>query len=102
MCYRRHGHNNLDDPRITQPATYKLIDEHPPALKLYTDKLLALGVVTIKELDNEVADIDAENEKDYNESKQYTPDPAEWLASNWQVVNSYVVEFIVVTFSPLG
>ena len=36
VCYRRHGHNELDEPSLTQPLTYSEIRRHPPVLQLYT------------------------------------------------------------------
>ena len=38
--YRRHGHNELDDPTITQPGMYASISSHPPVLDIYTEQLL--------------------------------------------------------------
>jgi 2-oxoglutarate dehydrogenase E1 component len=51
--YRRHGHNEGDEPRYTQPAMYRLIDEHPPVRDLYVRRLVQLGVVTQRQADAE-------------------------------------------------
>lgn len=45
LCYRRHGHNEGDEPRFTQPTLYKTIEKHPDPLKIYADKLLKAGEV---------------------------------------------------------
>src|SRR5262249_8784495 len=45
VCYRRHGHNEADEPAATQPTMYQVIRRHPTARKLYADKLVADGVV---------------------------------------------------------
>ena len=45
VCYRRHGHNEADEPAATQPVMYKVIRQHPTARKLYADKLVAEGVL---------------------------------------------------------
>jgi 2-oxoglutarate dehydrogenase E1 component len=45
VCYRRYGHNEGDDPTFTQPLLYKQIDAHPRVGTLYTERLLAEGVV---------------------------------------------------------
>jgi 2-oxoglutarate dehydrogenase E1 component len=84
VCYRRHGHNTLDDPSIYNPMTQKLIDNHPTALQIYTKKLLELGVATQQELDDLTRQNLDEYNADYVESKGFQPDPLEWLASNWQ------------------
>lgn len=44
--YRRYGHNEMDEPMLTQPLMYKKIKEHPNVLDIYTEKLLKEGVVT--------------------------------------------------------
>jgi 2-oxoglutarate dehydrogenase E1 component len=45
VCYRRHGHNEADEPAATQPVMYRVIRQHPTARKLYADKLVADGVI---------------------------------------------------------
>ncbi|KAF0814132.1 2-oxoglutarate dehydrogenase E1 component [Andreprevotia sp. IGB-42] len=46
VCFRRHGHNEADDPFITQPMMYKKIAQHPGVRKKYVDRLIAEGVVS--------------------------------------------------------
>jgi 2-oxoglutarate dehydrogenase E1 component len=53
--YRRHGHNEGDEPRYTQPVMYQRIDAHPTVRELYARRLVALGVVP-----QDVADAEAE------------------------------------------
>ncbi len=45
VCYRRHGHNEADEPAATQPLMYQLIRARPPARELYAQKLTAEGVI---------------------------------------------------------
>src|SRR3977135_2501024 len=45
VCYRKLGHNEQDEPFVTQPLMYKKIAQHPGTRKLYADKLVAQGVV---------------------------------------------------------
>jgi len=46
VCYRRHGHNEADEPAATQPEMYRVIRQHLSARRLYADQLVAAGVVT--------------------------------------------------------
>jgi 2-oxoglutarate dehydrogenase E1 component len=45
VCFRKLGHNEQDEPMVTQPLMYKKIAQHPGTRKLYADKLVAQGVV---------------------------------------------------------
>jgi 2-oxoglutarate dehydrogenase E1 component len=46
VCYRRHGHNEADEPAATQPGMYRVIRQHPSARRLYADQLTGAGVLT--------------------------------------------------------
>jgi 2-oxoglutarate dehydrogenase E1 component len=51
VCFRKHGHNEADEPTFTQPVMYKLIAEHPGVRTLYDEKMIAAGDATREELD---------------------------------------------------
>lgn len=49
VCYRRNGHNEMDEPMFTQPLMYKQIKKQKGVLKKYAEKLIAEGVVTAQD-----------------------------------------------------
>ncbi|HMC59248.1 MAG TPA: thiamine pyrophosphate-dependent enzyme, partial [Candidatus Solibacter sp.] len=49
ICYRRHGHNEGDDPSYTQPIMYRKIKAHPPVGAIYAEKLVREGVLAEEE-----------------------------------------------------
>ncbi|XP_069190724.1 2-oxoglutarate dehydrogenase complex component E1 isoform X4 [Procambarus clarkii] len=50
VCYRRNGHNEIDEPMFTQPLMYNRIRKLKPVLELYADKLIKEGVVSAEEV----------------------------------------------------
>jgi len=56
VCYRKLGHNEQDEPMVTQPLMYKKIQMHPGTRKLYADKLVAEGVLRPEAPDEIIAD----------------------------------------------
>jgi 2-oxoglutarate dehydrogenase E1 component len=55
ICFRKLGHNEQDEPMVTQPLMYKIIAAHPGTRKLYADRLAAQGVIAADEADKMVA-----------------------------------------------
>ncbi len=56
VCYRRHGHNESDEPKFTQPKLYNIISKHPNPREVYTQKLIEKGNVEAeiaKQMDEE-------------------------------------------------
>jgi len=51
VCFRKLGHNEQDEPMVTQPLMYKLIAKHPGTRRLYAEKLAAQGVIKPEEAD---------------------------------------------------
>ena len=54
VCYRRHGHNEGDDPKFTQPHLYALIDQHPNPREVYTQYLMDHGEADAKDMAREM------------------------------------------------
>lgn len=53
LCYRRHGHNEGDEPRFTQPLLYKAINKHPNPRDIYSIFLIEEGIFTREEIRNQ-------------------------------------------------
>jgi 2-oxoglutarate dehydrogenase E1 component len=56
VCFRKLGHNEQDEPLVTQPLMYKKIGQHPGTRKLYADRLVAQGVVRPEEAEQMIKD----------------------------------------------
>lgn len=70
LSYRKYGHNEGDEPRFTQPLLYKAIASHPNPRDIYANKLIASGVISRQEVDQEIARFDEQLEQNYEASKQ--------------------------------
>ena len=56
VCFRKLGHNEGDDPTLTQPMMYKAVSKHPGTRALYADKLVKEGVITVEEAEGYIQD----------------------------------------------
>jgi 2-oxoglutarate decarboxylase len=70
VCYRRHGHNEADDPSFTQPEMYRLIDERPSVRRLYTERLAKRGDLTPEQAEDVLRDFQARLEAAFDEAKE--------------------------------
>jgi 2-oxoglutarate dehydrogenase E1 component len=83
FCYRRHGHNEGDEPAFTQPVMYKRIATHPSTLEIYSKRLIAEGVMTEGEIDKAKADWRARLDAELEAGSGYKPNKADWLDGKW-------------------
>uniref|UniRef100_A0A8C5HPQ7 2-oxoglutarate dehydrogenase complex component E1 n=1 Tax=Gouania willdenowi TaxID=441366 RepID=A0A8C5HPQ7_GOUWI len=84
VCYRRFGHNEMDEPIFTQPLMYKQIRQQEHVLKKYSRKLIAEGAVTLQEFEEEIAKYDKICEEAYTSSKdEKILHIRHWLDSPW-------------------
>ncbi|MBO3084787.1 multifunctional oxoglutarate decarboxylase/oxoglutarate dehydrogenase thiamine pyrophosphate-binding subunit/dihydrolipoyllysine-residue succinyltransferase subunit [Cellulomonas fengjieae] len=79
VCYRRRGHNEGDDPSMTQPLMYNLIEAKRSVRKLYTETLVARGDITIEEAEQALQDYQQQLERVFAETREdgYVPAPPE-------------------------
>ena len=69
VCYRRRGHNEADDPSLTQPLMYKLIDAKRSVRKQYTEALIGRGDITVEEAEQALRDYQGQLEKVFQETR---------------------------------
>ncbi|MGH8868913.1 MAG: multifunctional oxoglutarate decarboxylase/oxoglutarate dehydrogenase thiamine pyrophosphate-binding subunit/dihydrolipoyllysine-residue succinyltransferase subunit [Actinomycetes bacterium] len=70
VCYRRRGHNEGDDPSMTQPLMYDLIDQKRSVRKLYTEALVGRGDITVEEAEQALKDYSDQLEKVFVETRE--------------------------------
>jgi 2-oxoglutarate dehydrogenase E1 component len=83
FCYRRFGHNEGDDPTMTQPLMYAKIKDHPTVRDLYAQRLVAEGTATQGEVDGWIAEFDKFLDAEFEGGKSYHADKADWLDGKW-------------------
>ncbi len=83
FCYRRHGHNEGDEPSFTQPLMYKAIAKHPSTLEIYGNKLVGEGVVTAGDVDKMKADWRSRLDTELDAALSYRANKADWLDGRW-------------------
>ena len=88
FCYRRHGHNEGDEPAFTQPLMYKAIAAHPTTVEIYGKKLVGDGVLTDGEVERMKADWRAKLEVELDASQSYRPNSADWLDGRWSDIKA--------------
>ncbi|MDQ2724205.1 MAG: multifunctional oxoglutarate decarboxylase/oxoglutarate dehydrogenase thiamine pyrophosphate-binding subunit/dihydrolipoyllysine-residue succinyltransferase subunit, partial [Actinomycetota bacterium] len=76
VCYRRFGHNEQDDPSLTQPLLYQLIKEHRSVRKLYTEALVRRGDITLDEAEEVLKDFSARLQAALDQTRASAPPKA--------------------------
>ena len=83
--YRRHGHNEIDNPMFTQPAMYQIIAKHKPILQIYGEQLEKEGIMSQQEQEFAIAGYEELLEAGLKESKNIqTLSYNFWLDSPWK------------------
>ena len=83
FCYRRHGHNEADEPMFTQPLMYKQIGGHKTVKEVYAGRLEAEGVVSAAEVAAMDAALREKLDKALEAATNYKPNKADWLEGKW-------------------
>jgi 2-oxoglutarate dehydrogenase E1 component len=83
FCYRKYGHNESDEPAYTQPIMYREIAKKPLPAKIYSDRLVAEGVLAQKDVEEKFTQYRAFFESEYEAAKTFKPNKADWLEGQW-------------------
>ncbi|ATO58025.1 2-oxoglutarate dehydrogenase E1 component [Bartonella sp. 1-1C] len=83
FCYRRYGHNEGDEPSFTQPLMYKAIRNHKTTVQLYSNQLIAEGVIGPQEVEQKKQMWRDKLESEFEASASYKPNKADWLDGSW-------------------
>ena len=81
LCYRRRGHNEGDDPSMTNPAMYDVIDTKRGVRKSYTEALIGRGDISMKEAEDALRDYQGQLERVFNEVRELEKHPVQPSAS---------------------
>jgi len=77
VCYRRHGHNEGDEPSLTQPKMYKLIKEHRSVRKIYTEQMLRKGDLDPKEAEEWLDHYQSTLQQAFDRTKEQEAPPSQ-------------------------
>ncbi|MBI29215.1 MAG: 2-oxoglutarate dehydrogenase E1 component [Pelagibacteraceae bacterium] len=83
FCYRRSGHNEIDEPSFTQPLMYKKIKSHPTTLKIYQKKLISNKTINENEIKNIGIDFEKFLDKEFLTAPAHKINKADWLEGKW-------------------
>ena len=83
FCYRKHGHNEGDEPSFTQPLMYQTIKKKKTVASIYADKLINQEIVNKKQVDFIKDRIWADLEKKFEKAKNYKLKTKSWMGGQW-------------------
>ena len=83
FCYRRHGHNEGDEPMFTQPLMYQAIKKHPTTMRIYGERLVEEGLLSDSDYDQHVEKFKEYLDEEFETSDGYKPNKADWLDGKW-------------------
>ncbi|YAL84108.1 multifunctional oxoglutarate decarboxylase/oxoglutarate dehydrogenase thiamine pyrophosphate-binding subunit/dihydrolipoyllysine-residue succinyltransferase subunit [Dermacoccaceae bacterium W4C1] len=88
VCYRRRGHNEGDDPSMTQPLMYNLIEAKRSVRKLYTESLIGRGDISVEDAEAALKDYQQQLERVFTETKAARKGAAEGAGDGDQTENA--------------
>ncbi|QLG72546.1 hypothetical protein HG535_0D02540 [Zygotorulaspora mrakii] len=82
--WRKHGHNETDQPSFTQPLMYQKIAKQKSVIDVYTEKLIIEGSFTKADIEEHKKWVWGLFEEAFEKGKEYKPNSREWLTAAWE------------------
>lgn len=89
VCYRLYGHNEMDEPRFTQPVMYKKISSMETPGRIFAEKLVKEKIIDQGYLDNYKTEFKEGLETNLEEAKSFVPQPPNWFNGLWKGLEFY-------------
>jgi 2-oxoglutarate dehydrogenase E1 component len=83
VCYRRNGHNEIDEPTFTQPLLYAAIAEQEPVTASFTRRLAAQGIATVEEAEAWAGEVRDALQRSYEEAPSYRTNASGYPGGRW-------------------
>jgi len=83
VCYRKYGHNEIDEPMFTQPSLYSKIKQHESSMLTYMRQCVADGAMTEAEVEEVKSNCLSVLAREFEAGKTYVPKKGDWLADKW-------------------
>jgi len=103
VCYRRHGHNEADEPNATQPLMYQKIKKHPVPRAIYADQLSAEGSLELREADKLLEDYRSALDhgacvvEEWRPMTEHSVDWSPYLGHDWTVPYAHEISIDKLT-----
>jgi len=89
ICYRLYGHNEIDEPRFTQPMMYKKIESMRTPGKIYADKLVASKLISASYYEDFRTNFKNDLDKELEAAKTFKQEKADWFEGAWTGFRRY-------------
>ncbi len=93
-CYRRHGHNESDEPSFTQPIMYKTIARHPTVRQIYVQRLEREGLIRPGEAEEMLEAFGRQLEAAHEAARNYRSNQADWLQGAWKGLRAAPLTYV--------